>query len=143
MSAAAHVSKVRLLYKTILRLHRGLPPGLKGLGDEYVRDEFRRHKNAEHQFVPIFMEEWRNYAVTLAGQLGRKASYKVLGVPLPEERLSDMTEQQIGQLFELFREAQKPLEHPEHPTQDDKELRLDQKSVSARTDVKPVVHSGS
>lgn len=27
-----HVSKVRLLYKTILRLHRGLPSALKVLG---------------------------------------------------------------------------------------------------------------
>ena len=48
----------------------------------------------------------QQYAVTLAGQLGRKASYKQLGVPLPEQRLSDMSEEQVGQLFALFREAQ-------------------------------------
>jgi len=104
---ASHVSRVRVLYKTILRLHRGLPPELKGFGDEYVRDEFRRHKNAEGQFVPIFMNEWTNYAATLAGQLGKKTSYKVLGVPLASERFSEMSDEQVAQLFELFSEAQK------------------------------------
>ena len=58
MLEAGHVSRVRVLYKTILRLHRGLPIELKALGDLYVRDEFRRHKASEVQFVPVFMQEW-------------------------------------------------------------------------------------
>ena len=53
-----HVSRVRMLYKTILRLHRGLPLELKALGDEYVKSEFRRHKKAEVTFVSPFMQEW-------------------------------------------------------------------------------------
>ena len=52
-----HVSKVRVLYKSILRLHRGLPIELKALGDQYVKDEFKRHKNCEEIFVPEFMKE--------------------------------------------------------------------------------------
>jgi len=50
---------------------------------------------------------FQNYAITLAGQLGKKASYKVLGVNLPQDRFSDMNSEQIGQLFELFRESQR------------------------------------
>lgn len=55
---ASHVQQVRRLYKLILRLHRGLPAEMKSLGDDYVRAEFKRHKDAEKQFVPIFMQEW-------------------------------------------------------------------------------------
>ena len=57
-AAAAHVSRVRVLYKTVLRLHRGLPPELRAFGDEYAQAEFRRHKGADAQFVPVFLHEW-------------------------------------------------------------------------------------
>lgn len=33
-NAFTHVQRVRLLYKTILRLHRGLPIEMKALGDQ-------------------------------------------------------------------------------------------------------------
>jgi hypothetical protein len=41
----AHPSRVRILYKSILKLHRGLPPEIQELGNQYTRDEFKRHKN--------------------------------------------------------------------------------------------------
>ena len=53
-----HVQKVRLLYKSCLKLHRGLPLHLKAIGDTYVRDEFRRHVKADEQQVQLFMEAW-------------------------------------------------------------------------------------
>lgn len=58
MSNLNHVQQVRLLYKSILRLHRGLPPELKELGQTYVKDEFRRHKNCNPTEANIFMLEW-------------------------------------------------------------------------------------
>lgn len=58
MNTAEHVRHVRILYKAILRLHRGLEPELRAFGDQYVKDEFRRHRNAEPPFIPIFMTEW-------------------------------------------------------------------------------------
>jgi len=58
MSGLNHVQRVRLLYKTILRLHRGLPNELQELGQTYVRDEFRRHKNCNPKEVQTFMLEW-------------------------------------------------------------------------------------
>lgn len=33
-NAFTHVQRVRLLFKTILRLHRGLPVEMKALGDQ-------------------------------------------------------------------------------------------------------------
>lgn len=53
-----HVQKVRILYKTIHRLHRGLPPELQILGHQYVRDEFRRHKGCNPSEAQVFMNEW-------------------------------------------------------------------------------------
>nr|XP_051676976.1 succinate dehydrogenase assembly factor 3, mitochondrial-like [Oryctolagus cuniculus] len=47
--AGSHGSKVRALYRRILQLHRVLPPDLKALGDQYVKDEFRRHKAVEEK----------------------------------------------------------------------------------------------
>jgi len=58
MSGLNHVQRVRLLYKTILRLHRGLPKELQELGQAYARDEFRRHKNCNPKEAQIFMLEW-------------------------------------------------------------------------------------
>ena len=58
MDLKSHASNVRILYKAILRLHRGMPRELRALGDQYVRDEFKRHKAAEPEFVSAFMKEW-------------------------------------------------------------------------------------
>ena len=46
------------MYKRILVLHRFLPIDLKALGDQYVKDEFRRHKTASPEAVKSFMAEW-------------------------------------------------------------------------------------
>ncbi len=53
-----HLARVRFLYKSILRLHSGLPPELRALGDLYVKEEFRKHKTAEANFIGPFMNEW-------------------------------------------------------------------------------------
>lgn len=37
----SHVSRVKVLYKSILRLHRGLPTEIQELGTQYVKDEFK------------------------------------------------------------------------------------------------------
>lgn len=58
MAATSHVSNVRSLYKRILVLHRFLPIDLRALGDQYVKDEFRRHKSASPDDVKGFMKEW-------------------------------------------------------------------------------------
>lgn len=42
VSALSHVQRVRILYKTCLRLHRGLPTQMQIIGDAYVKDEFKR-----------------------------------------------------------------------------------------------------
>lgn len=58
MTSLSHVQRVRMLYKTILRLHRGLPTEMQSLGTNYVRDEFRRHKKCNETETNIFLNEW-------------------------------------------------------------------------------------
>ena len=58
IASLTHVQRVRLLYKTCLRLHRGLPTQMQILGDAYVKDEFRRHKEADPVQTATFMEAW-------------------------------------------------------------------------------------
>lgn len=58
MGSPGHVSRVRALYKRILVLHGLLPVDLRLLGDQYLKDEFRRHKSASPDQVQHFMKEW-------------------------------------------------------------------------------------
>ncbi|VDO83845.1 unnamed protein product [Heligmosomoides polygyrus] len=40
------------------RLHCGLPAPARLMGDAYVKDEFRRHKDAGPEYAAIFVNEW-------------------------------------------------------------------------------------
>ncbi|KAL8559331.1 hypothetical protein ACOMHN_060021 [Nucella lapillus] len=97
-----HVSRVRALYKAVLKLHRGLPLQMQALGDQYVREEFRRHKEAGQPEVEVFMNEWTKYYVTLARQLGPKRKFRTVGENLSVELMENFSEEQMGQLKELF-----------------------------------------
>ncbi|XP_008286089.1 succinate dehydrogenase assembly factor 3, mitochondrial [Stegastes partitus] len=112
MAAAAHVSAVRSLYKRILVLHRFLPIDLRALGDQYVKDEFRRHKAAAPEEVKNFMTEWENYKDTLQTQVlesaGERLSSVKFGTNLSDGKLRDFQDDQIGQLYELMLESTKP-----------------------------------
>lgn len=112
MASSAHVSKVRSMYKRILVLHRFLPIDLRALGDQYVKDEFRRHKNATPEEVKSFMAEWENYKDTLQAQVlesaGDRLSSVKFGANLSEGSLRSFQDEQVGQLYELMLEATKP-----------------------------------
>ncbi|XP_004431433.1 PREDICTED: succinate dehydrogenase assembly factor 3, mitochondrial [Ceratotherium simum simum] len=109
---ARHVSRVRALYRRILLLHRALPPDLKALGDQYVKDEFRRHKTVGSDEAQRFLQEWEVYAAVLwqqADENRQNSTEKAcFGTALPEEKLNDFRDEQIGQLQELMQEATKP-----------------------------------
>ncbi|XP_041933442.1 succinate dehydrogenase assembly factor 3, mitochondrial [Alosa sapidissima] len=112
MANVAHVSRVRSLYKRILVLHRFMPIDLRALGDQYVKDEFRRNKSASPEEVNAFMTEWEKYRATLQTQVLDTMSGKLekleFGVVLSEERLKHFQDEQVGQLYELMLEATKP-----------------------------------
>ncbi|GFS00173.1 succinate dehydrogenase assembly factor 3, mitochondrial [Elysia marginata] len=106
MSAStSHLMRVRALYKGILKLHRGLPLQMKALGDHYVKEEFRAHKEAESAEVAVFMQEWTKYYVTLAKQLSQRKQRQEVGQNLSPQMLDNFSEEQLGQLHELFKET--------------------------------------
>lgn len=98
-----HPQRVRLLYKTILRLHRGLPTELRVLGDNYVRDEFRRHLKCNPMEAQLFMTEWAKYASTITEQVGLRGKPKgELGEELDPQSVEMLKDDQVVQLYELM-----------------------------------------
>ncbi|KAF3172005.1 acetate non-utilizing protein 9 [Orbilia oligospora] len=87
------------LYRRILRAHRHLPAEQRALGDHYVRDEWRKHKDVENPVhIIAFLTEWQLYAQHLEGETWRDAK-------LDMSKLDKMSDDQIGQLYELMKKA--------------------------------------
>ncbi|CAH1364357.1 unnamed protein product [Tenebrio molitor] len=103
----SNVQRVRILYKTILRLHRGLPKELHELGTNYVRDEFKRHKTSNAGEAEVFIKEWTDYAIALAQQLGLRGPQtgSSIGASLNESDLNKFRDEQVYQLYELMEAA--------------------------------------
>jgi len=101
------VARVRALYKALLKLHRGLPLQMQALGDQYVKAEFRLHKNAGPPETEQFMQEWTKYYVTLAKQLNKKQKNINVGQAISAEMMDVLSPEQVGQLHELFKATTK------------------------------------
>lgn len=58
------------LYRRLLRGHRKyLPHDMRVLGDEYIKSEFRAHRNVENPMHIIgFLSEWQSYAQQIEGE---------------------------------------------------------------------------
>ncbi|PYH46531.1 succinate dehydrogenase assembly factor 3 [Aspergillus saccharolyticus JOP 1030-1] len=85
------------LYRRILRVHRKkLDPAMRLLGDSYVKSEFRAHRTVENPLHIIgFLTEWQLYAQKLEGDAW-------IGEKLDKGKLDKMSDQQVGQLYELM-----------------------------------------
>ncbi|KAK4648573.1 Bifunctional NAD(P)H-hydrate repair enzyme [Podospora bellae-mahoneyi] len=90
------------LYRRLLRAHRKhLPAEMRLLGDEYVKAEFRAHRSVENPVHLIgFLTEWQLYAQKIEGDAWR-------GEKLDEGKIQKMSDEQIGQLYELMQAIQK------------------------------------
>lgn len=101
------------LLRSILRVHRKLPPALRFMGDRYVLDEFKRHAKADPQFVSTFLRQWNSYLETVKGQVAREEARgrmvgitgevgeEQLGRKLSREEMDKLTDAQVGQLWAL------------------------------------------
>lgn len=97
------------LYKSIRRLHRSLPPckgrfiynlliALRIVGNNYVRDEFKRHKDAEKGYLVNFFMEWHTYRNDLRTQIQKQT----VGKKLDKKHIEGLSDAQLGQLFSLY-----------------------------------------
>ncbi|EGR50783.1 hypothetical protein MKX07_001013 [Trichoderma sp. CBMAI-0711] len=90
------------LYRRLLRAHRKhLPPDMRVLGDEYVKAEFRAHRNVDNPAHLIgFLTEWQMYAQQIEGE-------SWVGEKIDQSKLQKMSDEQIQQLYELMQAIQK------------------------------------
>ncbi|KAG9248824.1 hypothetical protein BJ878DRAFT_537906 [Calycina marina] len=87
------------LYRRLLRAHRKhLPRDMRLLGDEYIKSEFRAHRDVDNPIHIVgFLTEWQLYAQKLEGD-------SWAGERMDPSKIDKMSDQQIGQMYEL-REA--------------------------------------
>ncbi|KAI2613893.1 uncharacterized protein GGS25DRAFT_469501 [Hypoxylon fragiforme] len=90
------------LYRRLFRAHRKhLKHEMRLLGDEYIKAEFRAHRNIDNPAHLIgFLTEWQLYAQKIEGEAW-------IGDKLDEEKIAKMSDQQMGQLYELMKAIQK------------------------------------
>ncbi|KAI0833679.1 ACN9-domain-containing protein [Trametes gibbosa] len=96
----------------ILRSHRKLPPDMRSLGDNYIKSEYRRHKDITNKVHIIgFLSQWKVYY----DQMQKEEGFR--GRPLDRTTLEKMSEEQLGQLYEVMHAA-KDVWKPVTPKQD-------------------------
>ncbi|KAK3694716.1 hypothetical protein B0T22DRAFT_79430 [Podospora appendiculata] len=90
------------LYRRLLRAHRKfLPSEMRVLGDEYVKAEFRAHRNVDNPAHMIgFLTEWQMYAQKIEGD-------SWVGEKLDKAKIEKMSDEQIAQLYELMQAIRK------------------------------------
>lgn len=71
---------------------------MRNIGDEYVRNEFKLHKNAKPEFLNKFFTEWELYLFTI------RSSKDKYGVDL-NDRAKDLTKEQQIKLQDLKNQA--------------------------------------
>ncbi|EJU01083.1 ACN9-domain-containing protein [Dacryopinax primogenitus] len=102
-SAKSSASQLALipLYRALLRAHRSLPKDMRGLGDSYVKSEFRLHKDTTNPLHILgFQTQWMSYLRTIQAQAkeeGGVRGEKLGGV------LGKMSGEQVGQIWEVRR----------------------------------------
>jgi len=66
------------------------------LGDEYVKSEFRLHRDIDNPVHIVgFLTEWQLYAQKLEGDAWR-------GEKLDRGKIEKMSDEQVGQLYEMM-----------------------------------------
>jgi len=90
------------LYRRLLRTHRKkLGSEERVMGDLYLKAEFRRHRDIDNPIHIIgFLSQWQQYGQMLEGD-----DWK--GQKLDVELLDKLSDQQVGQMYELMQEIQK------------------------------------
>lgn len=92
------------IYRQILRVHRtSMPPPLRKMGDSYLRDEYRRHKDAQTtpQQWKTFTLEWQKYLDMLMG----RADLPNTSGDIPADVRDAMTPEQKQQFLDLKEET--------------------------------------
>ncbi|SPO35916.1 probable Acetate non-utilizing protein 9, mitochondrial [Pseudozyma flocculosa] len=89
------------LYRRIHRAHRHLTADMRVLGDDYVRDEFRRHKDIDNPLqIVAFLSSWKMYLDQLEVSQGKPGGFR--GKRLDATLMDKLSDEQVNQLYELM-----------------------------------------
>ena len=100
-------SAVLAVLRDVLRLHRSkLPPPMRQLGDDFLREEFRRHRAASttREQWAVFVREWRRYVQQLRGEA---TTASARSGELDAETRAALSPEQRAQLERLREETQR------------------------------------
>jgi len=86
------------LYRSILRAHqRLLPPEARELGDAYVKEEFKLHRDAAPNFLVQFERQWRDYLTSLKVTQNEG----VIGREMTPDEVASLSDDQKVQLLKI------------------------------------------
>ncbi|PWN33058.1 ACN9 family protein, partial [Meira miltonrushii] len=89
------------LYRRIMKGHKFLPLEMKSLGDQYVRDEFKRHAGIDNPLQVVgFLTQWKVYLDNIETQTGSADGFR--GKQLDMEQFGKLSDEQLYQLHELM-----------------------------------------
>ncbi|KAH3899572.1 Sdh7p SCDLUD_003852 [Saccharomycodes ludwigii] len=89
------------LYRKILREHKNLPKLQRDLGDKYVKNEFKLHKESSNPLHIVgFLTSWQDYLHIITNGEWVEGT-------LSSTTLDKMSPEQVSQLYELMKETQK------------------------------------
>ncbi|TXT15688.1 hypothetical protein VHUM_00191 [Vanrija humicola] len=111
--ASAQVLPPIPLYRRLLRAHRGLPVEMRFMGDAYVKSEFRATRATENPLhVMAFLQQWKVYLDQLSASLAAEGKdWK--GRRLEQETMDALSDEQVGQLYELMHASKDVWKAPE------------------------------
>ncbi|SNX85476.1 related to ACN9 - protein of gluconeogenesis in mitochondrial intermembrane space [Melanopsichium pennsylvanicum] len=93
------------LYRRLLRAHRKLDADMRAIGDNYIKDEFQRHKGVDNPLQIVgFLSSWKMYLDQLEMQQGKPGGFR--GERLDAQLLEKMSDEQIYQIHELMTATQ-------------------------------------
>ncbi|CBQ72730.1 related to ACN9-protein of gluconeogenesis in mitochondrial intermembrane space [Sporisorium reilianum SRZ2] len=93
------------LYRRIMHAHRKLDADMRAVGDNYVKDEFRRHRAIDNPLQIIgFLSSWKMYLDQLEVHQGAPGGFR--GQRLDAGLLEKMSDEQIYQIHELMTATQ-------------------------------------
>ncbi|KAG0166236.1 acetate non-utilizing protein 9 [Apophysomyces sp. BC1034] len=116
-----------VLYREILRVHRYMPPAMRAMGDDYVKAEFRRHKDIDNPaHIVGFVSQWQDYLDTFKTQTAPDPKITIApaedplvrsfnmpadgwGRKMDPQLLEKMSDEQLGQLYELRSELKRAV----------------------------------
>jgi len=123
------------LYRRLLRIHRKkLDAEERVFGDTYLKAEFRRHRDIENPLHIVgFLSQWQQYGQQLEGDEWK-------GKKLEMDLLDQLSDQQVGQMYELMQAIQK---RGRESVDEEEEEQILKSGIIANVEQDPGQHGGN